>query len=107
MLICPDEFHSFIILQALVHLVPGDELVVEVAGDLDVVPKDAGGVVAAPAQERVGQGPELRQSRTNIDKLDQGATGQVAGPIVNVLQDLLGDVLGTRGCVQRLQNAFK
>ena len=102
MLICPDEFHSFIILQALVHLVPGDELVVEVAGDLD-----AGGVVAAPAQERVGQGPELRQSRTNIDKLDQGATGQVAGPIVNVLQDLLGDVLGTRGCVQRLENAFK
>ena len=106
MLICPDEFHGFIILQPLVHLVPCDELVVEVAGDLDVVPKDAGGVVAAAAQERVGQGPELRQSRTNIDKLDQRAAGQVAGPIVNILQDLLGDVLGTRGCVQRLENAF-
>ena len=74
MLICPDKFHSFIILQALVHLVPGDELVVEVAGDLDVVPKDAGGVVNAPAQERVGQGSELRQSRTNSDNLNQGPT---------------------------------
>ena len=95
MLIGPQEVCAVPGLELLLHLPPGKLLLEEVAGDLDIVAEDHGGIVAALSVVGVLRYlPEFGESGPHTHQLYQGPARQIQFGRVNIGEDLLSYVSG-------------
>ena len=106
-LVGPDELRGVAGAGGAVHLQPGEVLLVEVAGDLQLVPQDAHAevdpVLHVLEVGGVGHVPEPGQLGSNSHQLDESPAGESQVGVPDVVQDEVGDVLGTGARVVRLK----
>ena len=99
MLVDPDDLRGVPGARAAVHLQPGVALLVKVAGDLQLVPQDAHAevdpVLHVLEVGGVGHVPQTGQLGSNSHQLDESPAGEPQVGVPDVVQDEVGDVLGT------------
>ena len=99
LLVGPDQLRGVAGAGGAVHLQPGVALLVEVAGDLQLVPQDAHTEVDSVRHvlqvSGTGHVPQPGQLGANLHQLDQSPAGEPQVGVPDVVQDEVGDVLGT------------
>ena len=107
MLVGPDDLRGVAGAVGAAHLQPGVALLVEVAGDLQLVPQDAHTEVDPVRHvlqvSGTGHVPKPGQLGSNLHQLDQSPAGEPQVGVPDVVQDEVGDVLGTGARVVRLK----
>ena len=84
MLVGLDELGGILRLVQLLHLAPSYQLSVQVAGDLNVVPQDLGGVVAILDQSEVKVEID-NQSEDGIETINQSEVSQTNQNTVEII----------------------
>ena len=99
MLVGPDYLRGVAGAGGAVHLQPGVALLVKVAGDLQLVPQDALAEVDPGLHVLqvggAGHVPQSGQLGSNLHQPHQSAAGEPQVGVPDVVQDEVGDVLGT------------
>ena len=98
-LVGSDELRGVAGAGGAVHLQPGEVLLVEVARDLQLVPQDAHAevdpVLHVLKVGGVGHVPQPGQLGSDSHQLDESPAGEPQVGVPDVVQDEVGDVLGT------------
>ena len=99
MLVGPDDLRGVAGAGGAVHLQPGVALLVKVAGDLQLVPQDAHAEVDPVGHVLqvggAGHVPQPGQLGADLHQGYQGPAGEPQVGVPDVVQDEVGDVLGT------------